>query len=107
MRAYGEKMTQIKNSSAKGRTPSPILPSYRIQASGRGGKMRLTVFGVIGLSELDGDRIKLFTRREFITVCGFSLEISVFEGGVLEIEGAISQLDFSSAARRWRRDKGI
>ncbi len=106
MRAYGEKMTQMKNSNAKGRSVPQIVPSYKIQASGGGGKMRLTVFGVIGLSELDGDRIKLFTRREFITVCGFSLQISVFEGGILEIEGEISQLEFSSAARRWRRDKG-
>jgi hypothetical protein len=68
--------------------------------------MRLTVFGVIGLSELDGDRIKLFTRHEFITVYGFCLKISIFEGSVLEIEGEISELSFSSKARRWRRGKG-
>ena len=79
---------------------SRLSGGYRIDGEGRGAFMRLTVVGVIGITELDGGTVRLFTEREAMEIKGDRLTVSVFENKALEISGNISDLHFLCAKEK-------
>ena len=87
------KMTKGNSDFLKERL-SHLSEGYRIEGDGRRGFLRLSVIGVIGITELDGGTVRLFTQREAMEIKGERLTVSVFENKVLEISGNIRDLHF-------------
>ena len=79
------------------------LPSYRIEADVRAGRLRLAVIGIIGVKEFSCERISLITKKEGIVICGKELEMSVFENRTVEITGEVSDISFFVRKRGERR----
>lgn len=70
--------------------PAPLFfPTFRIEADGRGKHMRVLVSGIVGISELSDESIRLLTRRESLKISGRRLYVSIFEGNTVEIAGEI------------------
>ena len=90
------KMTDSKNTSG---ICAVQLPGYRIEVLGYRFGMRVTLYGAIGLWELDESHVRLFTKNSSILITGERLSVTVFEGSALEIEGKISELSFGILKR--------
>lgn len=77
---------------------SPLfIPSFRIEADGRGKYMRVLMSGVVGICELSCENIKLLTRRESLKISGRRLSVSIFEGNTVEISGEVESIGKGSA----------
>lgn len=75
------------------------VPTYRIEADGRGTKLCVAVIGVIGVREFSPSRINVVTKRESLLISGDDLKMSVFENKTVEICGEVSGITFSSRKR--------
>lgn len=76
-----------------------ISPSFHIEADGRGNRLSLLIFGVVGIKGFSESEILISTKRENITVIGEILEISVLEEKRVGICGKISGISFSLKKR--------
>ena len=73
-----------------------ILPTYRIEADGRGRFLAITFVGILTVREFSNTAVSIATKRELISVNGKKLEISVFENKTIEIRGEIDNIRFAS-----------
>ena len=78
------------------------IPTFRIEADGRGGKLRVAVVGVVGVKEFSQNGISIVTKRDTLTFSGVGLKLSVFENKTVEIVGEITDVTFSARKRRGR-----
>jgi len=76
-----------------------IIPTYHIEADGRGKNLFLTVSGVTGVKEFSPNDVLVVTKRDEIRVKGELLEISVFESGSIGIGGKVESVSFSDKKR--------
>ena len=88
------KKTPIRNLKKK------IAPSYHIEADGCGSCASVIIAGVVGIVEYSSEEIRVMTCRECIKICGFALELSVFERKNVEIMGGISSFEILSKRRK-------
>ena len=78
------------------------IPTFRIEADGKGGRLRVAVVGVIGVKEFSQSGISLVTKRDTLMFFGAGLKLSVFENRIVEIVGEITDVKFSARKRRGR-----
>lgn len=83
-----------------------LFPSFRIEADGRGKYMRILISGVLGISELSEEEIKLTTRRESLKIGGKRLSVSIFEGNSVEIYGEVERIENGKAEKRGGKRNG-
>ena len=81
-----------------------MLPSFHIEADGRGNRMALLVCGVMGIKGFSESEILISTKRENITVSGEEIEISVLEEKRVGIFGKINCISFSVRKRGGRNE---
>lgn len=96
-------MTDKRKKHSLRTSNSIVVPSYRIEADGRGSKLRIAVIGIIGVKEFSQSRINVITKRESIILLGKELRMSVFENKTVEISGEITDISFSVRKRGERR----
>lgn len=82
------------------RTGTPkIVPSFRMEADGRGNFISVTFTGILSVKELSDNEIAISTKREFIELSGKKLSITVFENKTVEISGNVESIKFSIKPR--------
>ena len=85
-----------KNKNAQKCAPI-FVPSFRIEADGRGKYMRVLMSGIVGICELSDESIKLLTKRESLKISGRRLSVSIFESNTVEISGEVDSIGKGSA----------
>lgn len=80
-----------------------VLPTYHIEADGRGKNLFLTISGIRGVKELSPSEVLVVTKKDEILIRGELLELSVFEYGSIGIGGRVEGISFSEKKRGGRR----
>ena len=78
-----------------------LIPSFHIEADGRGKSISLLISGVVGIKALSPLEILIATKREKIGISGNALELSVLEAKRVLINGRIDAISF------FDRKKGV
>ena len=73
----------------------PLARDFLLKAERSGRGMRLSVGGIVAVSELSEEKIMLVTHSGRIEVGGARLHLSVFEGRCVEICGGVVEVRFS------------
>ena len=70
------------------------LSSFHLEADRAASGLRITVTGIIGISELDGNGILLLSHGGRIYISGEQLKIEIYENKTVEICGRIGEISF-------------
>lgn len=78
---------------------SRLVPSFHLEADGRGRSASVMISGVVGVRELSDREISIVTRSETFVVRGELLCVSVLESNRIRIVGVIDSISFSKRKR--------
>ena len=87
-------MTKKSLSQKNGMELEKIIPSFHIEADGRGKRTSLLISGVTGVKSFSDNETLLSTKGESILVFGEGLLISVLELKRISISGKIRGISF-------------
>lgn len=83
-----------------------ISPVVHLEADMFGKGLSLIISGVVGISEMSGNEIKLLLKFGSITITGNNIKIDVFESKTLHLSGIIDSIFFSKNKKEAKnRDK--
>lgn len=88
-------MTENKKKDKGGKISKYAIPTFRIEADGRGKYLTVTFVGIIAVKAFSDTEINLITKRENFKIQGKSLEMTVFENKTVTVSGIIECMKFS------------
>lgn len=66
---------------------------FHVEISRSEKKISVTVYGVISVIDIDGEKCILKIRGGKLVIRGKNLSVSVFENSILDVEGSIEGVD--------------
>ena len=97
-------MTKKPLSAREMSAPEKILPTFHMEADGRGGSISVLVSGVSGVKSYSQNEILIATKKENVNIAGEHLSISVLELKRVMISGKIDTISFSVNKRSGRHE---
>ena len=76
-----------------------LVPSFHLEADGRGRSASVMISGVVGVRELSDREISIITRSESFVVRGEVLSVSVLESNRIRLVGLLESISFSKRKR--------
>ena len=87
-------MTEKKKKDKGEKKLKNIIPTFRLEADGRGRNLIVTFVGVLSVKAFSDTEITLATKRESFVLIGKSLELTVFENKTVSVYGAFECIKF-------------
>ena len=87
-------MTEKKKKDKGGKRLKSIIPTFRLEADGRGNYLTVTFVGVLSVKAFSASEITLATKRESFVLMGKSLEMTVFENKTVTVYGVFECIKF-------------
>ncbi len=96
-------MTEKKKKGKCGKTSKCMIPTFRLEADGRGRYLTVTFVGVLSVKAFSSDEITLATKRESFILTGKTLEMTLFENKTVTVSGILEYIKFFDKKSEGRR----